>query len=187
MSMTKCCRDREDPWTNLPTKIGRTVHHWWGGAHHPQRCCHSISANHAICWRCKIFRRRRHVSMSTTKCCGDGEDPWTNSPTTIRRTIHHWWGGGTIISANHAICWRCTIFRRRRRRRCRHVLMSTTKCCCDGEDPWTNSPTTIGRSDRPSINGGGEPTILSTVVIASAPTTPSGQRSSGSLRRSSIK
>ena len=98
MSTTKCCRDREDPWTNLPTKIGRTVHHWWGGAHHPQRCCHSISANHAICWRCKIFRRRRrrrcrHVSMSTTKCCGDGEDPWTNSPTTIRLTIHHWWGG----------------------------------------------------------------------------------------------
>ena len=70
----------------MPTKIGWTVYHWWGGARHPQRCCHSISANHAICWHCTIFRRRRrrrcrHVLMSTTKCCCDGEDPWTNSPT----------------------------------------------------------------------------------------------------------
>jgi hypothetical protein len=186
MSTTKCCRDREDPWTALPTKIGRTVHHWWGGAHHPQRCCHSISANHAIVGVVQSSATAAAAAAATCQCQrlsaaemgrthGQTRPPRSDGPSIIGR------GEPTIISANHAICWRCTIFRRRRRR-CRHVSMSTTKCCRDGEDPWTNSPTTIGRLERPSIICGGEPPILSTVVVASAPTTPSGQRSSGSLR-----
>jgi len=46
----------------------------------------------------------------------------------------------------------------------------------------TNGQTGQPQSDGLSIIGGGKPTILSAVAIA--PATPSGQQSSGSLRRS---